>query len=210
MDFSDMQGKQILLKARKHFEIVDPILGKVTKIIGEFELEYKPASFEALVRIIVNQQLSGKAADTIFTRLIQSLPNNNLTPEILLDVGFEKLKRCGLSTAKIGYILGLANYFAESPGFIKELEKMSYNDAFNKLTSFKGFGAWSANIFCMNYLKCFDVFPHGDVSLERAVKLLYGSDKETTVKRIASWSPYRSIASVYLWRWLDGGQPKVV
>jgi len=208
------KGRVDLLKvAVDHFRKIDLVLSGVIDVIGDMNLRYRPANFEGFVRIIINQQLSETVASTIFRRLQNLVQSRQITPEALLSSDPALLKECGLSYRKIEYILGLATYFADDPNFISKLKKMEGDEVLSTLMSIRGIGVWSANIFRMFYLKDLDVFPYGDVSLEKAINLLYGgkfeNKKFNPEQLVSSWSPYKSIASLYLWKWLDQGQPNI-
>lgn len=203
----------MLVQAQKHFKLVDPVLSSVADVLGEIDIRYRPANFEAFVRIIVNQQLSNKAANTIFGRIREFSFNKRLTPEILNQIGCKQLKECGLSKSKIEYILGLASHFMENPNYLSQLKMMNEDEVVKSLTSLRGIGIWSSNIFRLFNLRQQDIFPYGDVSLEKAIYLLYGIKMDKKYRGadelIALWSPYKSIASLYLWEWLDQGQPEL-
>ena len=202
----------LLIVAVDHFRKTDPVLARVIDVIGDINLRYRPVNFEAFVRIIINQQLSNMAASTIFGRLQNLVESRRITPESVLSSDLVSLKECGLSRAKIQYILGLATHFINDPNFISKLRKMKGDEVLAALMSIRGIGVWSANIFRMFYLKDLDVFPYGDVSLKKAITLLYGVEFESkglaAEQLVFSWSPYRSIASLYLWKWMDQGKPK--
>ena len=203
----------MLLEAQSYLKGVDPILGSVVDVIGDIKLKGRPANFDAFVRIIVSQQLSNKSANTIFKRVKALFPRKRITPEFLLHLGFDRLKGCGLSKSKTEYVLGLAEHFIKIPNEVSRIRRMEDVDALKTLTSLRGIGTWSASIFLLFNLKKPDIFPYGDVSLEKAISLLYGvkpKKKYTEVEGIISlWSPYRSLASLYLWEWIDRGQPEL-
>ena len=203
----------MLEKAKRHFRDVDPVLGSVVDIIGNIKLRYRPANFESFVRIIVNQQLSNRAAKTIFLRIKTLASPKRVTPESLEKIGYEKLKGCGLSKGKTEYVLDLAGTFKKNPGYITKLKKMDTDEVLESLTSHRGIGIWSADIFRLFNFRQHDVFPQGDASLEKAISLLYGINIDKKYSGIEDliclWSPYKSFASLYLWEWLDQGQPEL-
>jgi len=205
--------RNMLEVAQNHLRKVDPIMGSVVEVVGDISLRYRPANFEAFVRIIVNQQLSDKAAGTIFNRIRKLFVNGRISPKKLLELDASQVKSTGLSNAKLTYILEIARHFIEKPNFIKQLRKMDDDRALDVLISLKGIGIWSANIFRMFHLRHADVFPYGDVSLERSILLLYGIEIDRKHRGaedlISLWAPFRSVASIYLWEWLDQGQPNI-
>lgn len=201
-------------KAKSHLSQSDPIMEKLIFTLDELEISYREPSFESLIRIIINQQLSNKAASTIFGRLHKLYSNKKFTPEDILKTNIDQIRSCGLSNAKTRYIQGIANHLIENPLFIEKLKKMPTEDAYSSLLKLKGLGPWSVNIFLMFNLKQGDVFPYGDVSLHKAIFLLYGKEIDNKNKGaeaiISKWSPYKTIASLYLWHWIDSGQPEVI
>ena len=136
--------------------------------------ESQEANFESLIRIIAGQQLSSAAVRTIYRRLKQKFEDSVITPAMILSSSKEQLLTCGLSKAKARYITLIAQEFAEQPNLIGELRGMSSEEVLTTLQRFKGIGIWSASIFALFYLHHPDVFAWGDVSLKKAVRLLYG------------------------------------
>ena len=151
-----------------------------------------------------------KAAETIFWRL-DNLMNSAISPKSILDCDDKNILRCGVSKAKVSYLNFLAIHFSENPSFIRSLIMMNEQEAYMELTALKGIGPWSAEIFLLFYLNKINVFPKGDATLLKAMRLLYGvtSDKkcEKVHKLVNSWSPYKGVAAIYLWNWVDNGMP---
>ena len=170
--------------------------------------EPREANFESLIRIIAGQQLSSAAAYTIYCRLKQKFEDSVITPAMILGSSKEELLTCGLSNAKARYITLIAQAFEEQPNRIEELREMSAEDVLETLQRFKGIGIWSASIFALFYLHHPDVFVWGDVSLKKAIRLLYEEEdlSEPQIEAIIQpWRPYRSTACLVLWKWLDKG-----
>ena len=167
-------------------------------------------NFQALVKIIVNQQLSNSAANTIFERIKNNYPNEAiLLPELLLNSSNEKLRSAGLSYSKINFIKSVANECINRPNIIDEWEVLEDQDLLVEIMKLKGFGPWSANIVLLFYLGRANVFPHGDNTLNKAYKHLYKVDLLNKPDHIKWASPYKSILSLYLWRWVDSGMKEL-
>ena len=190
----------------------DKILGKVIKEIKPEEPEKRDPNFEALVRIISGQQLSSAAASTIFNRLKDFLGKNEITPQLIKECIPQQILKCGLSNAKTKYILNLADLFLAEPNFLHELKDKESKEIIEVLQKIKGIGIWSASIFALFYLNHSNVFVWGDISIKKAIRLLYGEDQEMEHERIieitSKWTPYRSTACIVLWKWLDEGAIK--
>ena len=190
----------------------DKILEKVIKEIKPKEPEKREPNFEALVRIISGQQLSSAAASTIFNRLKEFIGKNEITPQLIKNCNPQQILKCGLSNAKTQYILNLSDLFLAEPNILNELKDKESNEIIEGLQKFKGIGIWSASIFALFYLNHPDVFAWGDISIKKAIRLLYEEDEEMENERIieitSKWTPYRSTACIVLWKWLDEGAIK--
>ena len=192
----------------QHLSESDPVLQVVIQHLQPQPPEPREANFESLIRIIAGQQLSSAAAYTIYRRLKQKFEDSVITPAMILDSSKEELLTCGLSNAKARYITLIAQAFEEQPNRIEELREMSAEDVLETLQRFKGIGIWSASIFALFYLHHPDVFVWGDVSLKKAIRLLYEEEELSEPKIeavIQPWRPYRSTACLVLWKWLDEG-----
>ena len=192
----------------QHLSESDPVLRVVIQNLQPQPPEPREANFESLIRIIAGQQLSSAAAYTIYRRLTQKFEDSVITPAMILGSSKEELLTCGLSNAKARYITLIAQAFEEQPNRIEELREMSAEDVLETLQRFKGIGIWSASIFALFYLHHPDVFVWGDVSLKKAIRLLYEEEELSEPKIeavIQPWRPYRSTACLVLWKWLDEG-----
>ena len=192
----------------QHLSESDPVLQVVIQHLQPQPPEPREANFESLIRIIAGQQLSSTAAYTIYRRLTQKFEDSVITPAMILGSSKEELLTCGLSNAKARYITLIAQAFEEQPNRIEELREMSAEDVLETLQRFKGIGIWSASIFALFYLHHPDVFVWGDVSLKKAIRLLYEEEELSEPKIeavIQPWRPYRSTACLVLWKWLDEG-----
>lgn len=195
----------------------DPVLADLIRTHGPCGLAAAQRSdhFTALVRAITGQQLSTKAASTIFSRLAALMPEA-LTPEALSRLTDEQFRAVGMSRQKVAYFRDLSEKVmtgalplqsAATTGIADPLEAMTDDEVIAALTQVKGIGRWSAEMFLMFRLHRPDVLPVGDLGIVNAVKNVYRLRKRPTPDRIRkigeAWRPYRSVASWYLWRSLD-------
>ena len=185
----------------------DPILNKLVRKYGAPD-NFKDRSeflYEELVESIIGQQLSGKAADTIFKRFLALYKDSIFPrPEELLKTDTEQLRGAGMSYGKSSYIKNIAQAFKDKSLDAKKLKTMSDEDVKKELTKIKGVGNWTAEMILIFTLKREDVFSLGDAGLRRAIKNLYNINKETDILKLSeTWKPKRSYACWYLWRSLD-------
>jgi 3-methyladenine DNA glycosylase/8-oxoguanine DNA glycosylase len=166
--------------------------------------------FQALTRSIVYQQLSGKAAATILSRVEALFPNEISTPEAVAATSDEQLRAAGLSRQKIGYIRDLSSKVATGALPLDAVEEMTDDDLIDHLVQVKGIGRWTAQMFLMFRLGRRNVLPELDLGIQNAIKRAYRMRKRPTpkqVKRIgAKWAPHSTVACWYLWRSLENGE----
>jgi DNA-3-methyladenine glycosylase II len=166
-----------------------------------------PDYFIDLVESIIGQQLSGKAADTIFGRFKKLFPKEQITPDYLLKIPDKKIRDAGISFSKISYIKGIAKAVKDKEIDLDKLEKLSDQEVIDELVKLKGVGEWTAEMFLMFSLLRTDIFSTGDLGLQNAVVKLYGLKEKPTKKELleisAKWSPHRTLASRYLWQSLN-------
>lgn len=162
--------------------------------------------FLDLIETIINQQLSGKAADVILGRFKNIFKKEKILPEDVLGISDIELRKAGLSFQKIKYIKGLCEKIIRKELDVKSLYEISDIEVVERLTSVKGIGTWSAEMTLIFSLNRQDVFSIGDLGLCTAVSKLYNvdrKDKKAIEKISQNWSPYRSYACWYLWRSLE-------
>jgi DNA-3-methyladenine glycosylase II len=167
----------------------------------------KTLYFQDLVEAITNQQLSGKAASTIFGR-IKLLCKGDVGPEAILNLSEAKLRSAGLSYAKIKYVKDLSTRVKSGELKIHKLDKLSDEEVINELVAVKGIGRWTAEMFLMFALSRPDTFPVDDLGIKKGFEKVTGKkwDKVKSAKFAdKNWKPYRTIASWYLWRSLENG-----
>lgn len=194
-------------KALGHFKKVDQKLYKVAIHLQIKELESRDDHFYSLVRAITNQQLSGKAADTIFARIHKLMPNEKLDAAGILKIKDQDLRNEGLSWNKVSYLKDLAERTVNNKIPLESFENLTDEKIILELTKIKGIGQWSAEMFLMFHLARPDVFSSGDLGLKKGIQKIYKLEKMPTPKEALEislkWSPYRTYASRILWMSLD-------
>lgn len=193
-------------KAIQHLKLADPVLAAIIDQVGPFRMTYTDPVFGSLVRSIVYQQLSGKAAATIFGRLVNAT-GQPLTPKATLRLSFDEMRALGLSKQKATYIRDLAERTAAKEVVFEHFSRMTNDQIINRLTAVKGVGVWTAQMFLMFSLRRPDVLPCGDLGIRNAIQKAYGLTEPATADVIQEigerWRPYCSVASWYLWRSLE-------
>jgi DNA-3-methyladenine glycosylase II len=200
--------RNLLDQAIAHFKEVDPIMYAVTQKLPPLEKTYSANYFLALVESVVSQQLSVKAADTIFGRLKLLSDDAELTAEAIVQMDGQKMRDAGLSWSKVSYVKNIAEYTLVSDKVFEKFPEMTDEEIISELVKIKGVGRWTAEMFLIFTMGRPDVFSPGDLGLMRGIQKLYGfGDTEPTKAEMEEiskkWKPYRSIASRYLWRSLD-------
>src|SRR3954451_14754750 len=164
-------------------------------------------AYGALLRSIVGQQLSTKAARTIFERLTDLFGGNGPTPRQLLEADPEEVRAAGLSRPKVAYLRDLAEHVEDGELDLEQLAELPDDEVIAQLTAIKGLGVWTAHMFLIFHLGRPDVLPVGDLGIRRAAQIAYGLDdlpEPAELEGLAeAWRPYRSLACLYLWRSLD-------
>lgn len=194
-------------KARKHLQRVDPTLYSYVERIIIPDFSKRQDSFTELCDTIISQQLSGKAASTIFERFKALFPNKKITVDRLLKLDDEKIRSCGTSWAKVRSLKDLAQKVDDGVILLDRLDSMSDDEVKAHLIQIKGIGPWSAEMFLMFSLGREDVFSFGDLGLKKGIMKIYGLKKHPTAKQteriISKWKPYRTYASRILWKSLE-------
>ncbi len=196
-------------KAKLHFKKADPKLHKASL---EFEIDDLTASenlFEDIVWTIVGQQLSGKAADTIFNRLREQVASYSpaFTPEALLEMTDIEMRTCGISGGKSRAIKNLCEKIVAAELDLAALALLQDEQVKLELTKIKGIGPWTAEMILMFSLGRTDVFSTGDLGLRKGAMALYGlralPDEKKLLSLAKKWSPYRTYAARVLYRVAD-------
>jgi len=204
-------------KAIQHLKKADPVMGAIIERVGPYAIEYREPEFQTLVRSIVYQQLSGKAASTILKRLLEAAQPalgvgektpGPITPEAILKLRPQKMRKLGLSQQKTTYIRELARMTRDGRVQFESLHQMEDAEIVAHLTRVKGVGVWTVHMFLMFALRRSNVLPVGDLGVRMAMKKAYELEelpKPAEMERIAAaWHPWCSVASWYLWRSLEG------
>ena len=183
------------------------MLSAIIEQVGDYGIRFRPPDFETLVKSIVFQQLSGRVATVIFGRLSAAV-KGAVTPESILKLRPSRMRSLGLSTQKTAYIRDLARHTRDGKVVFADLHNLPDEEVILRLTEVKGIGVWTAHMFLMFALQREDVFPTGDLGLRNAIRKAYHLEALPTpdeMERMAHrWRPYRTAASWYLWRSLEG------
>lgn len=198
--------KQYHFDFLSHISDVDPILHKLVISNGEILLHKRDTPFRHLVRIISGQQISVKAAETIYERLEHML-GRGYEPNDILKCEDNNLMSIGLSRSKTIYIKAVAEAAGDKDQNFDELYRLSDYEITQRLTSIKGIGIWSAQMFLIFQLQRPDVFALGDLGIKKAMCNLYGYDMKDPnilwVERAKKWCPFRTLACLHLWKSLE-------
>jgi DNA-3-methyladenine glycosylase II len=191
-----------------HLKKNDPILKVIIEGVKLRELTIARGPFEALVEAIVSQQLSIKAADTIFKRFVALTPGKKFpTPRQIIKMPTAKMRKCGLSRMKVSFIKDLAKKTLDGTLDFKHMDAMSDEEVVEHLVRVKGIGQWTAEMFLIFSLGRDDIFSYGDLGLRNALQRIYKMRKPPTPRQAekitAKWKPYRSLGSRYLWASID-------
>ena len=178
----------------------DKILGKAIDEIGMIKREVIPDLFTALISNIIGQQISSKAASTIWNKMQEHFME--ITPEVIVKATNEEIQQCGISARKVDYIKGVAQAVVQGHLNLSELQTLPDNEVIKRLTSLKGVGIWTAEMMLIFSMQRPDVVSWGDLGIKRGMMKLYGL-KELTREQFEEYrkrySPYGSVASLYLW-----------
>ena len=199
-------------KARKALATADPTMAALIERIGKLDIatrlrrrqEERPAdAYGALLRAIVGQQLSTKAARTIHGRVLELFGGATPSPEQLLEASEEDLRACGLSGRKTEYIRDLASHVISGELELDRLEELGDEEVIEEIVAVRGLGRWTAEMFLIFHLQRPDVLSGGDLGIRKAIQIEYGLEEMPSAKRVLEigerWRPHRSLASLYLW-----------
>ncbi len=200
-------------QAIAYLTTADPAMGSLISRTGPIILPPPKADFETLVDAIVSQQLSTKAAATIFGRVVLLL-ENEVTPGRILSTPPEAFRSAGLSGQKTSYMYALAEAFSANGEAYSQLHEMGDDEVIKSLTAIKGIGVWTAQMFLIFTLLREDVFPIDDLGIRRGMLNFILPNFSTAgiqpkelnkqlIARAEIWQPYRSVASLYLWKGVD-------
>jgi len=196
-------------KAIEHLKRIDPVMADVIARVGRCTLEPRAewTHFDALVRSIVYQQLSGKAAATIHGRVLALIGDGDAAPGKIIATSHDELRAAGLSNQKASYVRNLAEHALDGSLPVNSLHELTDDEIIAALTQVKGIGRWSAQMFLMFRLGRPDVLPDLDLGIQKGIQKAYRMRKLPTPKQVlargAKWAPYRTIGSWYMWRILE-------
>lgn len=192
-------------KIKKHFQKVDPILFEAYKKLNQ-QIILTPHTdyFSSLCECIISQQISTKAGDAIWKRFITLFPNHKVSADFTSTLSIEQLRLIGISNPKAKYILDLSTKVINQEVHLDRLTTMSDNDIVIELTKVKGIGTWTSEMFMMFTLGREDIFSVKDLGLKKAIQKLYNIHHDPTTEELLQfslpWSPYRTYASMILWK----------
>lgn len=190
-----------------HLRRADSVMADLIAKAGPFTLKLERNRFGLLVRSILSQQISTKAARAIRLRLDQLLLPDKLSAAAIAGVTDEQLRSVGLSTQKVSYLRDLASRVLDRRLRLDRIGRLPDEDAIEHLAQVRGIGRWTAQMFLIFSLGRLDVFPHDDLIVRSSIQELYGleqlPDKHTSHEIARPWAPYRSVATWYCWRLID-------
>jgi DNA-3-methyladenine glycosylase II len=194
-----------------HLKKIDPVLGRIIARVGPPPPPPRRSGthYDALMRAIVYQQLSGKAAGTIHRRFRELFPQKRPRAELVLATSDELLRGAGLSRQKIGYLRDLSSRVVDGSLPLAHLGRLSDDAIIEHLVQVKGIGRWTVQMFLMFRLGRPDVLPELDLGIQTAMQRAYGLKKRPTPKDVLrlgeKWRPYATTACWYMWRSLENG-----
>jgi DNA-3-methyladenine glycosylase II len=192
-------------RARRSLARRDPVMAGIMRAHPRISLVRRGEPFLTLARAIVGQQISVKAAQSVWDRVLACV--GEVTPQNVLSRPRPELRACGLSDRKTEYIADLAQHFANGSIHLQRWPQMADEQIIAELVEVRGIGRWTAEMFLIFNLLRPDVLPLDDLGLQKAIRLLYFRKRPVSVRTMRklgeSWRPWRSVATWYLWRSLD-------
>ena len=197
----DIEAGLDILKKDKNMKVL-------IKKFGRPDFNQGQDYFQSLLRSIVFQQLSGKAAQTIYERLVSLIPKtSNLCPNEVLKLNKDEMRKAGLSFQKINYVRNLADYFENNSLQKNNVEKMTEEEISKELIQIKGIGQWTVDMFLMFTLNRADILPYKDLGIQKGIMKIFKMKNLPSKNEMENcsrkWRPYRTIACWYLWRMVD-------
>ena len=193
-------------RAKRALARRDPVMGAIMRQHPRVYMMVRGEPFMTLARAICGQQISVKAAQSVWNRVCVCL-EQKITPEAVVASNRKNLRACGLSDRKTEYIADLAQHFVDGKIHARDWPRMSDEEIIAELTDVRGIGRWTAEMFLMFNLLRPDVFPLDDLGLQKGIRVAYFKGRKTSLNRMKAlgetWRPWRSVATWYLWRSLD-------
>jgi DNA-3-methyladenine glycosylase II len=187
----------------------DPVMAGLVERLGEVSIEARRRrrpqvdAYGMLLRSVIGQQLSVKAAATIYERVLELFAGRTPPPQALLDADPQALRDAGLSWRKVEYVRDLAEHVLSGALELDRLDALADEQVIAEITAVRGFGVWSAQMFLIFFLERPDVLPAGDLGIRRAAQVAYGLDELPAPAELEAlaepWRPHRTLASIYLW-----------
>jgi DNA-3-methyladenine glycosylase II len=194
-------------KAISYLKIKDPTMNKIIKLVGNYTIKKRNDPFLSLVEAIIYQQLTGKAAESIYRKFLNYYGNSYPDPDKILATSDEAMRSFGLSSRKVEYIKMLSESIKNKSLNIDLFPKMLDEEIVEQLIKMKGIGRWTSEMFLIFCLGRTDVFPVKDLGIRKAIQKWYFDSESATdmqMKELSlKWKPYRSIATWYLWKSLS-------
>ena len=189
--------------AKKELSDNDIILSRIINKFDDLELISRGDIFFTLIRSIIGQQISVKAASTVWSRFTNKV--GEITPKNILSIDFEDLRSCGLSQKKTEYVIGISESWNEYSSF--NWSEMDDEEVVGKLIKLRGVGKWTAEMILIFTLLRPDVFPIGDIGMIRGIEKTYNSGVKMSIDELYTlsekWKPWRTVACCYMWRTVD-------
>ena len=202
----DLLTRSSLAAAARGLAARDPDLARIFSVYGNPPLWRRPTGFPTLVKIILEQQVSLSSAASMFARLQSAI--NPFSPERFLEVGEEHLRRLGVTRQKSGFLIHLSASVVNGQLNLRRLSRMSDDDARLVLTSLKGIGSWSADVYLLMAMRRADIWPSGDLALAVALQQLKGLAQrpgpDELERQAEMWRPHRAVAARMLWQFYLG------
>lgn len=204
-----MEHQKRLAAATAHLKSADPKLKPIIEKYGVCSIVPHKDYYAELVSSIVSQQLSTKAAATIWQRVLGVFDGKLPTPEQLVEADTEKLRACGVSYQKVSYMKDLAQHIIDGRLDMTHITSLPNEELTEQLVAVKGIGEWSAHMFMIFSLGRLDILPVGDLGIKKGIQLVYSLNELPDAQKIIeiseknNWSPYESVASWYIWKSLD-------
>ena len=186
----------------------DKYIGNLIKQMEIPHFSNEKGYFKSLIKLIIYQQLSIKSAQKIYGRLIDLFQSREINPNNFKSFSMVQLQEIGISKPKIHYMNEIADTFIKNDSFLDNIDTMSNEKIINNLVQIKGVGPWTAEMFLMFTLQRLDVFSIKDLGIKKGIQKLFKLDciptDEFMIEKSKKWSPYRTIACLYLWKLIDG------
>jgi DNA-3-methyladenine glycosylase II len=195
--------------ACKHLARRDRVMKKLIPQFGEARLQSRGDAFTTLARSIVGQQISVKAAQSVWDRFagLMDAPPAKLPPESVLGLRADTMRGAGLSARKVEYLRDLAQHFSDGQVHVRQWQQMDDEEIIEELVAIRGIGRWTAEMFLIFHLMRPNVMPLDDLGLIKGISVNYFSGEPVTrveAREVGdAWAPYRSVATWYIWRSLD-------